>query len=156
MTATIVPASLQNIGEADQIGVDIGVRISERVSHARLRGQMDDHGKPIPREQRRYRHAIRHIKPFELEARVVAKDIEPGRLQPRIVIGVEIIDPDDAMTGLQQSLRHVESDEARGPRYQNCLIRHHACILNQYQYATDFGRPTPQYRKPFRSTSSGE
>ena len=132
MTAAIVPASLQNIGEADQIGVDIGVRISERVSHARLRGQMDDHGKPIPREQRRYRHAIRHIEPFELKARVVAQDIEPGGLQPRIIIGIEIVDPDDAVAGLQQPLRHVESDEPRRPRYQNSLIRHHhPCILNQ-------------------------
>src|SRR6266702_5466306 len=108
----MVPASLQNIGETDQVGVDIGVRISKQVSHARLRGQMDDHGKPIPREQRRYRNAIRHIEPFELEARVVAKDIEAGRLQPRIVIGVEIVDPYDAMARLQQSLRHMESNEA--------------------------------------------
>ena len=27
MAAAIVPASLQNVGEADQIGVDIGMRI---------------------------------------------------------------------------------------------------------------------------------
>ena len=100
MAAAIVPASFQDIGEADQIGVDIGVRILKRVSHARLRGQMDDDRKPMPREQRRYRGTIRHIKPFELKARVVAKDIEPGRLQPRIIIGVEIVDPDDAMAGL--------------------------------------------------------
>ena len=86
MAAAVVPASLQNVGEADQIGVDIGMRIPERISHAGLRGQMDDDGKPIPREQRRHRHAIRHIKSFELKARVVAEDIEPGRLQPRIII----------------------------------------------------------------------
>ena len=130
MTAAIVPASFQTIGEADQIGVDIGVRIFKRVSHARLCGQMDDDGKAIPREQRRHRHAIRHVEPFELKAWVVAQDIEPGRLQPRIVIGIEIIDPDDTVAGLQQPLRHVESDEARRPRYQNCLIRHHVRSLN--------------------------
>ncbi len=93
---------------------------------------MDDDGKAIPREQRRYRHTIRHIKPFEPKARVVAEDIEPGRLQPRIIIGVEIVDPDDAVAGLQQPLRHVKSDEPRSPGYQNCLIRHyHPCILNR-------------------------
>ena len=118
----------------------------------------------MPRKQFRNRNAIGEIQPFELKARVVAKDIEPGRLQPRIIIVIEIVDPDDAMAGLQQPLRYVESDEARGSRYQNCLIRHcHPCILTAdvmaahvFQYATDFGRPTPQYRKPFRSTSSCE
>jgi hypothetical protein len=122
MLATIVPAAFQNIGEADQVGVDIGVRISERVSHARLRRQMNDDGKAMPRKQCRHRHAIRHIKHFELKARVVAQNIEPSRLQPWIVIGIEIVEPHNAVAGLQQPLRHVESDEPRRPRYQNCLI----------------------------------
>src|SRR5215207_2651076 len=131
------------------------MRIPERISHARLCGQMDDDRKSMPRKQFRNRNAIGEIQPFELKARVVAKDIEPGRLQPRIIIVIEIVDPDDAMAGLQQPLRYVESDEARGPRYQNCLIRHcHPCILQPMPWRHMCFSTPPISADPRRSTES--
>src|SRR5688572_13418189 len=131
MEAAVVPTSLQNIGEANQICVNIGMRVPERIPYPGLRGEVDDDAESMPCEQLRNRDAIRQIQLFELKARIVAEDIEPGRLQPRIIISIEVIDPDDAVAGLQQPLHHVESDEARSSRYQSCLIRHyHPCILN--------------------------
>ena len=123
---------------------------------------MDDDGKPVPRKQLWNRNAIGEIQSFELKARVVAENVEPGGLQLRIIVCVEVVEPDHAMAGLKQPLRDVKSDKSRSSRHQNCLIGHYACVLTgQYhddasQYASDFGRPTPQYRNPFRLTSSGE
>ena len=37
-----MPAGLQHIDEADEVGVDVGVRILERIAHAGLRREMDD------------------------------------------------------------------------------------------------------------------
>ena len=39
---TIVAAGFENIGEADEIGLRIDMRIGDRIAHARLRGQVDD------------------------------------------------------------------------------------------------------------------
>ena len=52
MPAAVVPAAFEDIGEADQIGIHIGVRIDQRIAHAGLRGEMDDMGKAMLREQR--------------------------------------------------------------------------------------------------------
>ena len=61
---------------------------------------MDDDREAVPREQRRHRYAIRQIKPLELKRRS-CENIEPGLLQRRIVVGIEIIDADDTAAGLQ-------------------------------------------------------
>ena len=116
MTAAIVPASLQNVGKTDQVRIHVGMRVSKRIPHAGLRSEVDHDGKPMPRKQFRNRNAIRQVQSLELKALVVAENIEPRGLQLRIVIRIQVVDPYDAVTGLKQSLRHVESDEARGSR----------------------------------------
>jgi hypothetical protein len=92
---------------------------------------MDDDWKSMPGKQLRNRNAIRKIDPPELEARIVAENIEPGFLQPRIVICIEVVEPDSAMAELKQTLRHAEADNSRGARYQNCLIGHNPCVLTR-------------------------
>ena len=42
MPAAIVPAAFQHIDEALDVGIDIGVRIFERIAHAGLRREMND------------------------------------------------------------------------------------------------------------------
>ena len=42
MLDTAVPAAFQDVEEADEIGVDIGVRILQRVAHAGLGRQVHD------------------------------------------------------------------------------------------------------------------
>src|SRR5436190_2038724 len=41
MPAAVMPAAFQDVGEALQIGVHIGVRLPERMAHAGLGSQMD-------------------------------------------------------------------------------------------------------------------
>ena len=52
MFAAVVPAALQHVDEALDIGVDIGVRMVDRITHAGLSREVDHHLKPVLREQR--------------------------------------------------------------------------------------------------------
>ena len=51
MLYRIMPASLKDIQETFQIAMEIGIRICDRISDSRLRGQVDDHIEPLSREQ---------------------------------------------------------------------------------------------------------
>jgi len=74
-----MPAALQNIGEAGQIGVDISMRILQRVAYAGLSGEVNHHRKTIPLEQRLDGRSIGKIQFFEMKSRIVAENIEPSR-----------------------------------------------------------------------------
>jgi hypothetical protein len=96
VSAAVVPTSLQNVRKANKIGVDVGVRILQRVPHSRLRGEVDDDWKSVSHKQLRDGGAINQIQPFEMKAWIVLKDIEPGRFQLRIIISVEVVQPDNS------------------------------------------------------------
>jgi hypothetical protein len=57
-----------------------------------------------------------------MKSGIMAENIEPGRLQPGVIIAVEIVEPNDTPTHLEQTLRHVESDEPGRARDQYRLI----------------------------------
>ena len=42
MLDAVVAAALEDVHEADEVAVDVGVRVLERVAHAGLRGEVDD------------------------------------------------------------------------------------------------------------------
>ena len=52
MRDAAVPGELEQVEMADQVGLDIGARILDRIAHARLRAEMDD---PVERRGRRAR-----------------------------------------------------------------------------------------------------
>ena len=113
----VEPALLDELRRHDQVLEEEAARVRlVRADAAHDRSEVDHDGKPMPRKQFRNRNAIRQVQSLELKALVVAENIEPRGLQLRIVIRIQVVDPYDAVTGLKQSLRHVESDEARGSR----------------------------------------
>ena len=63
-----MPAALQHVEKALEIGVGIGVRMVDRIAHAGLRREMNDLPKPMLREQRRDCLAIGEIDLDESEA----------------------------------------------------------------------------------------
>ncbi len=50
MLAAVMAAAFEDVGEANEIGVDIGERIDQRMAHARLRREMNDTRKAMPLE----------------------------------------------------------------------------------------------------------
>ena len=124
----MVPAAFQDIGEADQIGLDIGVRVAERMTHAGLRGEMHDEGKAARGEQLLHAGAIGEVAFDEFEAGQFGEFGEPRLFQLRIVIGVHVVEPDHRPAVAQQPPREVEADETGRAGDQNGLYSRHGSI----------------------------
>src|SRR5215204_2903972 len=112
MTAAAVAAAFEHVEKADEVGVRIGVRVDQRMTHARLCGEMHHIGKAVIAEQRRGAVSLGQIELLETELRKRGELGEAGLLQGGIVIAAEIVDADDAASVLQQPTCDMESDEA--------------------------------------------
>ena len=125
MLAAIVPASFQHVDETDQIGVDIGVGVNERMSHAWLSPEMDDIWEPVPGKERRYAVAIGQVEPGKPEGGVHRQPRQPRFFQGWIVIGVEVVQADDRVPILQQPARDMVADESGRASDEDGRRRHH-------------------------------
>ena len=98
MPGTSVAASFQDIEEADKIGIGVGMRIGQRITHSRLRREVNHMGKAMRSEQLRHRFAVRNVELLEPEVGVCSQFCNPGRLQAGVIIGVKAVYSDDVMT----------------------------------------------------------
>src|SRR5579871_563987 len=117
MLATIMAAALQYIEEALEIGFDVGVRVTYRVPHSGLRGEMDDGRKLMLCKQRRDIGAIGKIVSDEFKASMRKQQVQTRVLQSWIIIGIQVIESDDAPPFREQLSRNMKANEARHPRY---------------------------------------
>src|ERR1700722_318841 len=143
MTAFIVPASLQNIGKALEVAVDVNLGMVDRITHAGLGCEMNHHREPMPGKQRSHGCAIRKIGGHETELRILAQNVQPRALQRRVVIIIKIVQADDMTAFCQQLAGDMKADKARRPGDQYCLIRHH--ILLGVGLAHAAPPPSPLY-----------
>ena len=81
MLDAVVPAALEHVQRADDVAVDVGVRVLERVAHARLRGEVDHALELLAREQRRHARAVGEVELHEAEARQLLEDREARVLE---------------------------------------------------------------------------
>ena len=63
-----MPATFENCNEAAEVGVDVCVRILERVSDTRLGGQVDHAIESFAREESGHGLPVREVEPGEAEA----------------------------------------------------------------------------------------
>src|ERR1700731_4821269 len=119
-----VPTAFQDIEEAGEVCVRVGVRIDQRVAHARLGGEMDHVLEAVLREQLRHPGAVGEVELDEMEGRIFAKLVEPRLLERRVIIGVEVVEAYDRAAGSQQPARHVEADETGGAGDENRIGGH--------------------------------
>ena len=124
MAALVVPAAFENIEEAFEIGIGVGVGMMDRMADARLSRHVDHVRKPVLGEQRRDDRPIRKIGMNEFESGLRPQQIEPRLLERGIVKVIEIVEPDDMTAFGQQLTRDMEADETRSPRDQYGLFRH--------------------------------
>ncbi len=78
----------------------------------------------MSRKQRRHRLAIGKIGLREGEAAIGPQQRQACLFKRRIVIVVEIVEPDDGAAFGEQLPGDMKADEAGGTRDQNRLIRH--------------------------------
>ena len=108
----MVAHALQDVQEARDVRVDVGVRVHQRIAHARLRRQVHHavellrrrRGPASPRG-RRCRCAGRRIPAARSSC------AEPRLLQRDVVVVVEVVDARDPVAPRQQPSRQVEADE---------------------------------------------
>jgi hypothetical protein len=120
----MVPASFQNIDEAFEIGVDIGMGMVDGMAHASLGREVNDRRKPMFGKQLTDRGTIGKIGLHEIELRILAQDIQPGLLERRVIVAVEIVQTDHVAAFGQQLASDMKADKTRRTGDQYCLIRH--------------------------------
>ena len=125
MPAAVVPAAFEHVEEAGEVGVRIGMRIDQRMAHARLRGEMHDVGKAVRREQIRHRLAVGEVDLLEL-GKPGTRRARASRacLQCRIVVVIEVVEADHLVPVREQPLRHVHADEAGRTGDENRVACH--------------------------------
>src|SRR3546814_4819012 len=89
MLDAVVAAGLEDVHEADDVGVDVGVRVLERVAHAGLGGEVDHPLRLEVGEGRVERGAVLERRAPEGEALQRRQARKPGFLQSRVVVRSE-------------------------------------------------------------------
>src|SRR5215471_1528344 len=123
MPAFSMPATLEDVEKARNIGIDISMRIDQGMTHAGLRGEMHDSRKAMRSKQRRYGFALAnvHLDEFEIGERLELR--EPSLLETRIVIGIEVIEAHHVVSVRQEAARHMHPDEPGRAGNENRLLQ---------------------------------
>jgi hypothetical protein len=108
----VLAAGLQDVQEAAEVGLAIGVRMGDGVAHPGLGGQVHHAVEALGREQRLHPGAVGHVQALEAKARLRRQPGQPGLLERRVVVVVEVVDADHLVAARQQALGHVHADEA--------------------------------------------
>src|SRR5215468_10261390 len=106
-----MPAALEHVEEAGEVGPGIGMGIDQGMTHAGLRREVDDVGKAVLGEQCRHGVTVGDIGLLEAEAGNGLKLLNACLLEARIVIGVEVVEPDHPIAVRQQAAGHMHADE---------------------------------------------
>src|SRR5574338_565926 len=127
MAASPRGRQLEHVAMADEVRLNIGLRVLEAVADPRLRAEVDDAVEVLCIGEPREGGRIGEVDALEGEgvAEVLLQPREPRLLQHRIVIIVEVVDPDDLVAAVEQRPRGRRSDEPSRPRDQ---YRHGAAI----------------------------
>jgi hypothetical protein len=104
MAGFAVPASFQNIEEAGEIGVEIGMGILQRVTDTSLRGKMHDRSEFAVAKNGLYALAIGEIDLVKTEVVEFAENGDTRVLQRRIIIVVDAVEAHDRAASLQKAM----------------------------------------------------
>src|SRR5712692_7627651 len=124
MLDPVVATALQDVLKSEDVGVDVGIGIFDRIPHSGLRGQMDHAFRLVLTEKILNGVGIAHVAVDERKSVRFSQLVEPSLFQSRIVVRIEIVDPDDALAAIEQPLRNVKADEAGRAGHEN-----HGCAV---------------------------
>ena len=99
---------------ADQISLDIGKGMIERIAHPRLRCEVNRAPDRAFPQFGGDLLVIRDIEAHELEIGMVDELRETRLLEADVVVIVEIVDADDGIAAAQKPLGKVKADETGG------------------------------------------
>ena len=108
-------AALENIHKANQIGLDIGVGIFQRIANTGLCRQIDHPVRARVGKNTVHRGSVLNGGAREAEAGMWHEPGESRLFQRDIIIVIQIINSDDLITTFQQTERTMHSDKASRP-----------------------------------------
>src|SRR5712672_1862103 len=109
-----MPTAFQHVQKPADVGIDVVVRRRERMTHARLGGEMDHVRKTVIGEQCGDAVAVGEIELVKAKFVVAREFREPRLLELGVVIGIEVIDSNDVASILQQTPRNMEANKSGG------------------------------------------
>src|SRR5712671_5039290 len=112
MAYATMATALEDVTEADEVRVDVGLGILERVAHACLCREMDYRVELLPREERAHRRAVGDVAAHEVESRLAGKARKARFLQPHVVVGVQVVEAGDSLAALREPQGQGGADEA--------------------------------------------
>ena len=86
----------------------------QRMAHPGLRGEVDHLAGAGAFEHRRHRRRVGQVDAVEFEVLVGPQSRQARLFQGRVVVVVEVVDPDHPMALGQQALADMHADEAGG------------------------------------------
>ncbi len=114
-----VAAFFEDLQEAEDVRRDVRVGSLERVPHAGLGGEVNDALEVAAVEELVHRFGIGERRPHEFELTMRLEPFQARFLDPHVVILIDGVEPNDIVAVRQQSIRDVETDEARGAGDEN-------------------------------------
>ena len=110
----MLAAAFEHVGETDQVAVDVGAWVAQRIAHTGLRGEVGDGIEALRREQGLHRCSIGQIALDEAESLMACELGDACALQAGVVVIVEVVEADDDVARLEQALGEVVADETGG------------------------------------------
>ena len=106
-------AAFEHIEKAREIGIEISMRILQRVTNPGLCREMHDRPEFALAKDAFVIAPRREIEFVESKIAEVTEDAEPGLLEPRIVVIVDTVHADHGAAALEKSAGQSKADEAR-------------------------------------------
>jgi len=127
MGRAVAPAGFENIGEADEIRLNVGLGMGQRVSHAGLSSKMDNPVEPILRKHAFYGIAISEISTRESPrslpfSGLIAEKAKARLFQRRIVIVINGIEPHNVVAAGKQMANGVKANKTCGAGYKDLHV----------------------------------
>ena len=91
----MVPAGFQDVQEAHEVALEVGIRIGDGIPHPRLCGEIDHRIEALRVKERVQRFLVRDVHLQEALALPCAELGDAALLETDVIVVVEVVDADD-------------------------------------------------------------
>jgi hypothetical protein len=112
----VVAAAFKYIERADDVALDMGVRLFQRMAHPRLSAQMHDALESFGGEQPRHRVTVGQVHMDEPESSAPLEPGETGLLERHVVVVIQVVESDNLVAAIEETLCGGRSNKPRGAR----------------------------------------
>ena len=112
-------AAFKHVYETGEVGINVVMRRFKRMAHARLRGEVDHLLETVLGKQRRNAGTVIEIELAEAKRVVTGERGKTGAFERRVVIGIQIVDAENAASRGRKLSRDMKPYETGGAGHQD-------------------------------------